>query len=267
MNQLERDHVYSDASQILISSLFLRTFPFGVKFLRSERDIPCGAERPVRDMGHRLSLCQAFGLSRRDGKTVALMKEDMWCFEPVIGLGTEPPPGLFLQGVNRYPQTARTLEAAAAWAEGLPRLDTSLGIQGAVTAPLSGISFEPDVVLIYCNPAQLTVLLMGINWIDGKDAEVRLSGHSACLFALVPAYDEQKYCVASPCFGDRRRAIAQDDEIIFSFPAGKLEDLVESMKALKKERVGFPIRFSMEEEYEMPQSYIDVGKLMGLYPD
>ncbi|HAK40554.1 MAG TPA: hypothetical protein DCM24_01975, partial [Synergistaceae bacterium] len=154
-----------------------------------------------------------------------------------------------------------------AWAEGLPRLDTSLGIQGAVTAPLSGISFEPDVVLIYCNPAQLTVLLMGINWIDGKDAEVRLSGHSACLFALVPAYEEQKYCVASPCFGDRRRAIAQDDEIIFSFPAGKLEDLVESMKALKKERVGFPIRFSMEEEYEMPQSYIDVGKLMGLYPD
>lgn len=256
---------YSVASQTLITSLCLRTYPFGVKLLRSEKDIPPSAERPVRDMGHRLSLCQAFGLSRRDGKTVALFKEDMWCFEPVLGLGIEPTPALFLQGVNRYPQTARTPEAASVWAKNLPRLDTSLGIKGVLTAPLSDISTDPDVILIYCNPAQLTVLLMGLNWIDGKDAEVRLSGHSACLFALVPAYVEQKYCVASPCFGDRRRAIAQDDEIIFSFPASKLQDLVGSIEALKKERVGFPIRFSMKEEYEMPQSYVDVGKLMGMY--
>lgn len=256
---------YSDAGQTLITSLCLRTYPFGVKFLRSEKDIPPGAERPVRDMGHRLSLCQAFGFSRRDGRTVALLKEDMWCFEPVLGLGIEPTPDLFLQGVNRYPQTAKTLEAASLWAKNLPRLDTDLGIKGAVTAPLPDISFNPDIILVYCNPAQLTVLLMGLNWIDGKDAEVRLSGHSACLFALVPAYVEQKYCVASPCFGDRRRAISQDDEIIFSFPAGKLPDLMESLSALKKERVGFPIRFSMKEEYEMPKSYVDVGKLMGMY--
>ncbi len=87
---LEMSNEYVEFKDTLMSLLHLTTFPFRAKLLHSEKEIPDLAERPMRDWGHRISLCQAFGLARRDGLSVAMMKEDNWCFEPVLGLGIEP---------------------------------------------------------------------------------------------------------------------------------------------------------------------------------
>ncbi|MFX1537873.1 MAG: DUF169 domain-containing protein, partial [Promethearchaeota archaeon] len=63
------------------------SFPFAVKLLEEEKDIPEGAQRPKRDFGTCLSVCQGFSLSRKYGMSIAMLKEDMWCPEPVIGYG------------------------------------------------------------------------------------------------------------------------------------------------------------------------------------
>ena len=100
----------------------LDTYPLAVKLLRSERDIPEEAKRPVRDFGYHLSLCQVFSMSRREGTAIAVLKEDMWCFEPVLAFGLEKPPVRFLQGHNRFPRDVRhwkpepiTRRAPRAW--------------------------------------------------------------------------------------------------------------------------------------------------------
>ncbi|NIM05156.1 MAG: hypothetical protein GTN65_05965, partial [Armatimonadetes bacterium] len=81
----------------------LKTFPLALKLLEKEGDIPDGAKRPLRDFGYHLSLCQAFQISRRDGATIAMLKEDNWCFEPVVGYGLGEAPQYFLEGHNRFP--------------------------------------------------------------------------------------------------------------------------------------------------------------------
>lgn len=91
--------------------LKLNTFTLAVKLLESKKNIPSLAKRPKKDFGYHLSLCQALAISRREETSFAMLKEDMWCFEPVIGLGLAKAPQYFLEGYNRFPKTARTLEA------------------------------------------------------------------------------------------------------------------------------------------------------------
>jgi len=96
-------NTFREYADELESRLRLKTFPLALKLLERDSDVPAGAVRPVKDLGYHLSLCQAFQLSRREGMTVAMQKNDMWCFEPVVGYGLAEPPDYFLQGRNRYP--------------------------------------------------------------------------------------------------------------------------------------------------------------------
>jgi uncharacterized protein (DUF169 family) len=119
--ELKELHQYGEA---VMQELRLKTRPLALKMLKPEDEIPAEAIRPVKDMGKHLDLCQGFFRTRWEGKTMAFLKEDMWCFEPVVGYGLAEPPAPFLEGHNRYPATAKTLEAGGNWAKSAPRLDT-----------------------------------------------------------------------------------------------------------------------------------------------
>ena len=123
------------------ASLVLRTSPIGVKMLEKEADIPKGAFRPKRDGGYHIAQCQAFGMSRREGKTVAMLKEDHWC-----------PTALMAYGMVEKPASM------GAWAESFMSFETGKNI-GILTAPLKSATFIPDVTLVYFNPAQLSGVL------------------------------------------------------------------------------------------------------------
>jgi len=86
------------AGEALEKTLLLRTLPLAVKLLENEDDIPEGAMRPKKDRGVHLAQCQAFAMSRREGATVAVLKEDNWCWAPLIGYGLVEPPDIFLEG-------------------------------------------------------------------------------------------------------------------------------------------------------------------------
>jgi uncharacterized protein (DUF169 family) len=241
--------------------LQLTSFPFAVKLLEREEDIPEGAQRPKRDFGTCLSTCQGFSMSRRYGMSIAMLKEDMWCPEPVIGYGLAEPPKYFLNGYNRYPEGVETLEAGANWAREFPRFKVGKYV-GIVSAPLMAANFKPDLVIIYCNSAQLLRLLLGIAYKDGRDVTSRFSGHAACVYAVVPAIQTGKCQVSVPCRGDRCRAGTQDDEMIFTIPRKKLEDLI---LGLEHEGTGkIPTRFSMIPEYRLSVSYAKLARLMGM---
>ncbi len=237
------------------------THPFAVRMLRSAEEIPEGAKRPKSDFGKCLSACQGFTLARRYGMSIAMLKEDMWCPEPVIGFGLAETPQYFLEGHNRYPSGVESLEAGANWAREFPRLKFGQYV-GVVAAPLSEANFDPDVVVIYCNSAQLLRLLLAIAYRDGRDVTSSLSGHAACVYAIVPAMLTDKCCVAVPCRGDRGRAGAQDDEIIFTVPRARLDDLV---LGLGKGGTGsLPTTPMMVPEYKLSPSYARMARLMGM---
>ena len=255
--------VFHEYGEELGKRLRLQTFPLAVKLLEKEEDIPQGAKRPMKDLGYHLLLCQGYAMSRREGTVLAMLKEDMWCFEPVIGYGIAEPLEYFLEGHNRFPQDVMTLEAGANYAHELPRLESGKYI-GVVSAPLMTATFEPDVVVLYCNSAQLSLLLLGRECKDGRNLKCSLSSHAACVYAVVPAIQSGQCQAAVPCRGDRYMALAGDDEIIFTVPKGRLEDLMIGLRYVHETGSRLPRAYSMEHEPEVPPSYAKIGKMLNM---
>jgi len=260
---LEQLHEYAKQLEKLLR---LRTFPFAVKMLNSEQDVPREAKRPVKDLGYHLDVCQGFAMSRREGATVAMMKEDMWCFEPVVGYGLAEPPKYFLDGHNRYPASAMTLEAGGKWARSFPRLRVGEYI-GIVSTPLGALTFVPDLFVVYCDPSQLTQLLRAKICIDGGDITNTLSGHAACVYAIVPLIQDkqnQQCQVVSPCRGDRIYAMAKEEEIIFSAQIEMLGHFITALQYLQKQGSGFPDKLTYQPEHELIMSYEKIGEMLGM---
>ena len=241
----------------------LKTFPLAVKLLKKEEDIPQEAMRPLRDLGYRLELCQAYATSRRDGTLIAMLKEDMWCFEPVVGYGLTEPPQYFLEGHNRFPQDVETLEVGKNYASDLPRLPVGKYI-GIMSAPLRTTNFEPDLVMIYGDSAQLSLLLLAREYKEGHDLKCSFSSHAACVYSVVPVIQTGECRVAIPCRGDHYSAIAGDDELIFTVPTKKLEDLMVGLRYLETTGSKLPRNYRMKREPELPDSYIKIAKMIGM---
>ena len=78
-NSMSSLSAFNKYGEDLENSLVLRTSPIALKMLETEADIPKEAFRPKKDGGYNIAQCQAFGMSRREGKTVAMLKEDHRC--------------------------------------------------------------------------------------------------------------------------------------------------------------------------------------------
>ena len=254
--------VYHEYGEELERRLHLKTSPLALKLLERAEDIPEGATRPLKDFGRHFSLCQVFQMSRREGRTLAMLKEDHWCFEPVVGYGMGEPPEYFMQGHNRFPKDVATLEAGKHYAEEFPRLNAGKYV-GIATAPLPSTNFEPDAVMIYCDAAQLCLLLLGREYKDGYNLKCSISGHAACVYGVVPALQTGECQVAVPCRGDHYRAMAGDEEMIFTVPRGKLEDLMTGLRAIEATGSKLPVGYSFRPEYPLLESYRKIGEMMG----
>jgi uncharacterized protein (DUF169 family) len=248
MPTLKELNMYGEDLERLIR---LRTSPIAVKMLEKEDDIPDGAIRPKRDHGIHLAQCQAFAMSRRDGATVAMLKEDNWCFAPLIAYGLVEEPDD--PSIKRFTS--------------FPRLDRGKYI-GIVSAPLRTANFEPDLVLIYSNTAQLRDILMPSHSI-GQEALV--NSHffpPSCAYIVVPVLSNGQYMVALPDPGDYTRAMAGDDEIILSVPRDKMEELISELRQYEemKQEYTYSTRMMMAD-FPQPELYKKLFRKWGLYAE
>jgi len=229
----------------LETSLLLRTSPIALKMLEKESDIPDGSFRPKRDGKYHIAQCQAFAMSRREGKTVAMLKEDHWC-----------PTALMAYGLVKSP------DPMPKWAESFSSFEYGRYV-GAVTAPLKSASFMPDVVIIYLNPAQLRGLLMPMM----TGASSPIIGHfllPSCGHSVVDPMITENFCVVLPDPGEFQRALTLEEEIIFAVPQKKMQSL---MAGLGSGGRGYSHRnqyMSMQPDFEQPQFYRDMFKAWGL---
>ncbi|MFB6114331.1 MAG: DUF169 domain-containing protein [Halodesulfurarchaeum sp.] len=249
--------------------LRLRSHPLAIRLLEDESEVPDEAIRPSVDEDHRLSLCQAFERSRREGETIAMLGGDMWCFEPVVGYGLEEPPGSFLDGDNRYPKDVATREAGRRFAEEFPKLDAGKFV-GILSAPLGSTPFRPHVVTTYLDSEQLSLLMMGREYRLGGNLTCSLSAHAACVYGIVPALQEKRCQVAVPCRGDRYSAMANPDEMIATVPTQELgdidgltiSDVIEGLREVEKTGTKLPSGRKTQAAYPLPESYERIASEM-----
>ncbi len=255
--------LFREYGEELERRLKLKTYPLAVKLLKEEGEIPEGAKRPLKDFGYHLLTCQGFATSRREGIPLVMLKEDMWCVEPVIGYGLAEAPEYFLQGYNRYPEDVETLEAGRNYAQDFPRLPTGSYI-GIVSSPLKIANFTPDLAIIYCDSSQLNLLLLAREYKDGHDLACHLSSHAACVYSVVPPLLTGQCQVAIPCRGDHYLAMAGDDEMIFTVPMKDLEALISGLRHLEKSGSKLPRDYRMSIEPQMRPSYIKLAQMVGM---
>jgi len=254
--------VYHEYGEELERELRLKTYPLAIKMLEKESDIPEGATRPLRDMGSHLSMCQAFQLARRGGQTVAVLLEDNWCFEPVVGFGLAEAPKEFEDGHNRFPRDVATLQAGSHYAQEFPRLPAGKYV-GVAAAPLRATNFEPDLVMTYCDSGQLNLLLLGREYKEGYNVKCALSSHAACVYAVVPALLDKQCQVAVPCRGDHYLAMAGDDEMIFSVPREELDDLMVGLRHVRSTGSKLPRGYTLRPEHPLGENYEKIAKIIG----
>jgi uncharacterized protein (DUF169 family) len=235
--------------QELESLLLLRTSPLAVKMLEKEADIPAGAIRPFKDRGIHIAQCQAFAMSRRQRETVAMLKEDNWCFAALIAYGlVDKPEDPELQLFVNFPTFER---------------DKYVGI---VSAPLKSANFEPDVVIIYSNTAQLRNMMLTLHH---RDKESLVDCHlfpPACAYQVVPVMQNGQLMVTLPDPGDYHRALAGEDEIVLSLPPDKMAWLVEGVRELEKGDFSYArASMYMLHDFPHPEFYQMLFKRWGLY--
>jgi len=244
--------------------LRMRVHPIAVKLLNSKNEVPQGAIIPTRDWKHKYALCQAFARSQDGHKeTIAMFKEDHWCFEPVIGLGLAKRIPEFLEGHHRYPDSVKTLKAGAQWCKNMPYLPYGK-YQGIVSAPIHLCNFIPDLIVMHVDGRMATYLMIIRNYIDGKDITCQLSGHAACVYAIVPSMLNRECHIALPCKGDRTIAFAQDNEIIFTLIPEMLPDFIQGIQYEQEHEWGLPFFTKLKEEYFLKPKYKAFGEKIGL---
>jgi uncharacterized protein (DUF169 family) len=227
--------------------LLLRSSPIAVKMIAKKTDIPAGALRPKKDRNTHYAQCQAFALSRREGTTVAMLKEDHWCPAALMAYGmVPPPPGPNPTKMHPYD----TFEYGK--------------YIGVLTAPLKTATFKPDVVIVYSNTAQLRSLLYGMGPDDVPQVEGRFFPPS-CAHAVVTPMQTGKYYVVLPDPGEWQRALCEEGEMMFAVPADKLPGLLVGMEKMKEHGFSYrDHRYFMQPDFERPDFYKAMFKEWGL---
>ncbi|MDD5313411.1 MAG: DUF169 domain-containing protein [Dehalococcoidia bacterium] len=110
-------------------------------------------------------------------------------------------------------------------------------------APLSKEKFEPEVVLIFGNPAQIMMLLCGLQKERYERFEFFFIGEGACADSLGECYRTNKPQLSLPCYGERSMGQVADDEISLALPPEYVERAISGMKRLAKIGFKYPINF------------------------
>jgi len=229
---------WPSVNQELESLLRLRTFPVALKLLKSAGDLgSIKHKKPANPT----TFCQLITQSRTFGWTVGFTARDL---VPSCGLVAGLRKGVdedFLLSVGDVWFKDRN-EALSKYApENWPRIPGDF--EAAVLSPLGGGKIEPDMIIIFGNPAQMIRVINGLQWEHYEKFEFSSCGESACSDSIGRCYETGKPAMTIPCFGERRYGHVQDDELIMAIPPGYIDTLILGMKQLDKMGLRYPIAF------------------------
>ena len=234
------------------------TFPVAVRMVDSASEISEKARMPKRDLGVTMPVCQGVALARRLGWLMAMGKEDMLCPLGALTLGLVPAKEKFLDGSFDVPFWVESQEARAKMNQSLPRLEHGRHTH-VVVAPLHRADFDPHVVVVYGNPAQISRLIQSAVSMTGEPVVSSSGGGFACGAEItVPILTDQCQLIMVGG-GDRAIAQTQDHEAAFAIPASRVQELVQALENTHKAGMRYPTTSFLMYQAQFPPAF---GQLM-----
>jgi uncharacterized protein (DUF169 family) len=237
-------------ADILKSLLSLDTEPVGIK-LYKDRNEWKGSCVKIKT-----NLCQMVSMSRYQGVATAQTAEGMVCVLGACCLGLIKTPERFTNGEAVVGKYTKDAESGKKFIQNT----YMIGNQGKQfdlvhTAPLSSME-DPDIVVLYANPAQILPLIHAYIYDSGEKVTADTVAEAALCASLAFAYEEKLPIIGFPCAGDRRFGGTQHQELIFALPGALLPRLVENLKIKQKTNPRpYPVAPSMQWTPVMPPAY------------
>jgi len=237
---------WQDIGKELTSLLRLRTFPLAIKMVKSPDEFPEKARFPTKTTGEKALVCQAISQARIYGWTVALTPEEcVICPGPVIfgWMELTDEKELASYWVEHLP-FFENVPAALNFFSKVPRLNKG-DYRGMVISPLEWTSIVPNLVMVHCNPAQIMRLIHACIYKEGE-APTGVQGAiiGTCQAIVDPVVSGQPKAVL-PGVGDRVAGGLQDDEVIFSAPADRMDEIMDGLRVAPRSRgIRYPIPYS-----------------------
>jgi uncharacterized protein (DUF169 family) len=230
------------------------TFPVAVRMLREGDPVPPRARRPLRDLNVRITTCMGYTMSRRYGWAIAMSREDISCPLSKVVYGFEEEVPYYKEGCTCAGMYTESEEAGAATEAAVAKFSWN-EYRTIVCSPLSRADFEPHVLLVYGNSAQVMILVAACLYKEGGRLTSSFSGRIDCSDSVIQTMKSGQPQVILPCFGDRVFGQTQDHEMGFSFCPADADRIVEGLAGVHKGGVRYPIPTFLRYTPSYPPSY------------
>ena len=251
---------WAELSKELEDMLRLKTSPIAYRRLENAEDLD--KIKNVFRVDRMFTYCQVPFMARVLGLTVGATREDRMLDRCMR-----------LHGLKTPSEKSKQAEAAMLATTWMPSMEEGLKQQedypripagGAIViAPLAKEKFEPEVVSVYGNPAQVMMLMCGLQKEKYERFQFSFIGEGACADSLAQCYVTGKPALAIPCYGERAMGQVADDEIVIALPPGEIEGAISGMKKLAKVGFKYPIAFiggTADVAPMLAQAYPDMFK-------
>lgn len=226
---------WSELAKELEQLLRLRTLPLAFKRCKSAAELESIPH--VHRLKHNPTFCQILTLARTVGWTIGVTGDEVFNCPFPQRAGLLPiPEDAWKRRVGTW---LSTLEDGERCRDAFYTIPGSC--EALVLGPLASGGIEPEVVVIYGNPAQMAMLKQGIDRVYYERLEFSFMGESSCLDAIHRCYVTGKASLSIPCYGERWLGGAEEDELDIALPPTLVETAIKGVKELSAIGFSYPI--------------------------
>ncbi|MCR5389045.1 MAG: DUF169 domain-containing protein [Lachnospiraceae bacterium] len=255
---------YAKLGEELNRLLILRYSPIAMKLLYDESEIPEGSRRTTELAGH-IAMCQAYGMVRRQRLSVTMLKEDHWCVWPLVSFGIcdiDSDDEEYMGSKFFFKDPAMGVKHLR---ETYPKLKSDKKPIGFSLAPLEKVNFVPDLITIYCRPAQLRSIMMAARFNTGEMFNLSLDSVDSCVNSSIPVLNGQEFNITVPDPGEYERALCDEDEMMFTSRPESLFFVKDTLASLSQFGMGYKeLHMELSHDYARPKFYNDMFEKWGL---
>lgn len=223
----------------LFRLLRLKTTPIGIQMFERVEDMEA-VPRIRRPNGAIHTTDQIIGQAARLGFTVGITAADLVGAQCAAVVGLAPQDEEWQAG-KPFAGVWFATEADAAAHQKAMHCVPYGRYQAMAVSPLASGRLDPDICLVYANPAQMILLINGLQWTGYRKLEWGAVGESACADSWGRALATGEPSLALPCFPERRYGGVPDDELLMALKPEHLAKALEGLAALARNGLRYPI--------------------------
>lgn len=232
---------WQDINRKLEELLRLRTFPVALKLLAEEKDLEKIGK--LRRPAHPVLFCQLVSAVRTYGMTLGAIEEDFLSPACPAMLGLAERPDYVMDGRFKAAFWFASQKDGAKFERCFPVIPFGR-FKAVALAPLKQENLDPEMVLLYGTPAQMILVINGLQWQDYEPFQFSCVGEGACADAIARCYISQKPSLAIPSYGERTYGHVAEDELSMAIPARSLEKIIGGLEGLAQRGIRYPIPYT-----------------------